>query len=298
MADEFMAGRASPGVGWSLSSANIGAQPVAGADSTATLSNPGAATLRRKGGSANSSCEAPAVVHEVLNSPGRPMDKDTRAPFEKQFGRDFSKVRIHDDRPSAESARAVNAAAYTVGNEIVLGEGRFNLRTTEGKRLLAHELSHVSQNSAPGPASSVLRRKDEDTKDDKGAPPRTGQGPMGQALTKAELKKLVKDATPLANKGTWPDKKKGEGIVPDWSDGPQYEALYSLVFQESRLYPQAQNRHSSAFGLFQFLNQTWAGTGITRTSDPLLQTVAGLRYIAHRYKTPVKAWAAHAKGFY
>jgi len=91
---------------------------------------------------------APGIVSEVLESPGRPLDSATRAFMEPRFGRDFSDVRVHTDSRAAESARAVNALAYTVGRDMVFGEGKYAPGTREGKGLLAHELTHVAQNSA------------------------------------------------------------------------------------------------------------------------------------------------------
>jgi len=67
---------------------------------------------------------APPIVHEVLRSPGRPLDAATRAFMEPRFGHDFSKVRVHADAEAAASARAVNALAYTVGNHVVFAAGR------------------------------------------------------------------------------------------------------------------------------------------------------------------------------
>src|SRR5829696_5161389 len=68
---------------------------------------------------------APPVVHEVLASPGRPLAGPTRSFMEARFGADFSGVRMHDDARAAESARAVDAHAYTVGNHLVFGAGRY-----------------------------------------------------------------------------------------------------------------------------------------------------------------------------
>jgi len=76
-----------------------------------------------------------------------------------------------------------------------------------------------------------------------------------------------------------------------WGSGGQWNALAQLISHESGWRPTAQNPTSTAYGLFQFLNSTWAGTGIRKTSDPGLQTVAGLRYIASRYGTPAGAWS-------
>jgi len=102
---------------------------------------------RRVGGDVGTQAEVPPVVHEVLRSPGQPLDPATRAFFEPRFGHDFSAVRIHTDASAAESARAVNALAYTVGRDVVFGAGQYAPGTGEGRRLLAHELTHVVQQS-------------------------------------------------------------------------------------------------------------------------------------------------------
>jgi len=87
----------------------------------------------------------PPIVNEVLRSPGQPLDPETRAFFGSRFGHDFSQVRVHDDAKAAESARAVNAVAYTVGKDIVIETGRYTPVSIEGKRLLGHELVHTIQ---------------------------------------------------------------------------------------------------------------------------------------------------------
>jgi outer membrane protein OmpA-like peptidoglycan-associated protein len=84
-------------------------------------------------------------VREVLRSPGRPLDADTQGFMESRFGRDFSQVRVHTGVKAAESARAVNARAYTVGEDVVFGERQFRPTARAGQRLLAHELTHVIQ---------------------------------------------------------------------------------------------------------------------------------------------------------
>ena len=87
----------------------------------------------------------PRIVDEVLRSPGQPLDSATRAFMEPRFGHDFSKVRVHADARAVESARAVNALAYTVGQDVVFGESEHAPGTRRGQRLLAHELTHVVQ---------------------------------------------------------------------------------------------------------------------------------------------------------
>jgi hypothetical protein len=92
--------------------------------------------------------EAPASVDSVLASSGSSLDPALREDMEKRFGHDFSRVRVHTGSAAERSARDVNANAYTVGNNVVFGAGQFSPKTHSGKRLLAHELTHVVQQGA------------------------------------------------------------------------------------------------------------------------------------------------------
>lgn len=86
---------------------------------------------------------APPIVHEVLRSQGQPLDGGTRSFMESRFGHDFSRVRVHTSAHAAQSARAVNALAYTVGSSIVFDSRQYAPETKRGRELLAHELTHV-----------------------------------------------------------------------------------------------------------------------------------------------------------
>jgi hypothetical protein len=88
---------------------------------------------------------APPVVHQVLSSPGQPLDSATRDFMEARFGQHFGGVRVHTNARAAESARSVNALAYTLGNNVVFGQNSYSPRSETGQRLLAHELTHVLQ---------------------------------------------------------------------------------------------------------------------------------------------------------
>jgi hypothetical protein len=77
---------------------------------------------------------APAVVDEALSTPGQSLDPATRGLMEPRFGRDFSQVRVHTDAKGADSARAVNASAYTVGRHIVFGEGYYSPSSIAGQQ--------------------------------------------------------------------------------------------------------------------------------------------------------------------
>jgi len=114
--------------------------------------------LKAAGPSGPGVAEAPPIVHEVLRSPGQPLDKSTRTFMEPRFGQDFSAVRVHTDAKAAQSARAVQAKAYTVGRDVVFGSGEFAPGTHEGQRLLGHELTHVVQQGDASPLPLVQRQ--------------------------------------------------------------------------------------------------------------------------------------------
>ncbi|HEU4561273.1 MAG TPA: DUF4157 domain-containing protein, partial [Longimicrobium sp.] len=88
---------------------------------------------------------APPVVHDVLRSPGTPLDGSVRAQMEPRFRHSFADVRVHADSRAAESARSVGAHAYAVGPHVVFGAGRYAPGSVDGSRLIAHELAHVVQ---------------------------------------------------------------------------------------------------------------------------------------------------------
>lgn len=98
----------------------------------------------------------PQIVHDVLHSPGHTLHAATRAFFEPRFGHDLSRVRVHTGGQAGESARAVHARAYTVGQDMVFAPGAYSPHTTEGKQLLAHELTHTVQQRQVQSSSAAL----------------------------------------------------------------------------------------------------------------------------------------------
>lgn len=112
--------------------------------------------LRRSGEKQAGPSTAPPIVHEVLGSPGQSLDSATRGFMESRFGHDFSRVRIHTDSQADKSAQSVNALAYTVGSDVVFRSGEYAPQTRTGRHLLAHELTHVIQQSSDAPLPEVL----------------------------------------------------------------------------------------------------------------------------------------------
>jgi hypothetical protein len=111
--------------------------------------------LQRKAAAPSAHSDAPEIVHDVLRSPGRPLDRATRAYMEPRFGRDLGAVRLHTDGLAAASARAVDALAYTVGHDVVMGANQYEPGTPAGRRLLAHELAHTLQQPAAAPTGRL-----------------------------------------------------------------------------------------------------------------------------------------------
>jgi hypothetical protein len=102
-----------------------------------------------------SSTKSPPALVDVdgaLSAPGRPLEASARRKMEARFGYDFSGVRIHDDARAAATASAIDAAAFTVGDDIAFAPGRYSPKGPGGKQLLAHELAHVVQQSPRGRA--------------------------------------------------------------------------------------------------------------------------------------------------
>lgn len=87
----------------------------------------------------------PSVVHDVVRSPGQPLDPTIRTDMESRFDADFSQVRVHTDTQAAESAQTVGALAYTTGSDITFGAGAYHPGTPQGRHRIAHELAHTLQ---------------------------------------------------------------------------------------------------------------------------------------------------------
>lgn len=132
---------------------------------------------------------APPSVLRILADSGRPLDAPLRRDMEERFGHDFSQVRVHQSRAAAQSAIDVGALAYTIGRNIVFGANQFAPETRAGRRLLAHELTHVVQQSSSanvdpqGGSSRVLQRTP--------APPTNASGNAPRDLDRIRIDALA-----------------------------------------------------------------------------------------------------------
>ena len=131
------------------------ADQVLAAPAHSTVSSATPSIQRFSGRSTADAITAPPSVDRVLSGSGQPLDKALQQDMGQRFGHDFSKVRVHTGAAAEQSARDVNAHAYTVGNNVVFGAGRYTFGTNESRRLIAHELTHVVQQSA---APRIIQR--------------------------------------------------------------------------------------------------------------------------------------------
>lgn len=164
---------------------------IRGGKQAPLLSNCSLGALQRdQPNTSPASAGAPPIVDEVLGGSGQPLDSSTRAFMEPRFGHDFGNVRVHFDARAAASARSVNALAYTVGHDIVFSDGAFAPDDPSGRSLLAHELTHVVQQSGAHTAQGQLQRQPDETSTKESPPAKTP--PAKTAPAKAPPRKTLK----------------------------------------------------------------------------------------------------------
>lgn len=104
-------------------------------------------TMQAKSATTGGGLTAPPIVSDALLSGGQSLDNGTKEYMEARFGHDFGKVKIHNNALAHRAASEINALAYTYGHHIVFGQGQYHPESASGTRLLAHELTHVTQQS-------------------------------------------------------------------------------------------------------------------------------------------------------
>jgi hypothetical protein len=93
---------------------------------------------------------------------GSPLPDQARETMEGHLGADLSPVRVHSDGEAASLNRELNAQAFTVGSDIFFAEGKYNPTSSEGQGLLAHELTHVGQQTGFGARGAQRQAKPEE----------------------------------------------------------------------------------------------------------------------------------------
>jgi hypothetical protein len=248
---------------------------------------------------------APSQVHETLSSDGRPLDIETRSWAENTFGQDFSQVRIHTGEKAAESARAVQALAYTVGRDVVFGEGQYLPSTAGGRRLLVHELTHVIQQravSTPYPSMLEMGHANDafEAQAEQHARQFSTDCSLGATVTPtlqrapadSPLKRSVCETT-----SNPPDAKPGDCIYKFPESCPTYEnwisTFVSLKTFEARATPTPETQGGHVVGphVFPVIGGEAAPRDAKKDSEkatppPTTQTAPGEKFIDH----PTDVW--------
>jgi hypothetical protein len=176
---------------------------------------------------------APPSVSRVLNMPGRALGPGVRADMERGFGHDFSRVRVHADASAHQSAQEVGANAYTVGANVVFGAGRFAPGTNEGRRLLAHELTHVVQqgNTPSQPGSPVPIQREQPADSNAEEPAKAEQSDAPSSALRKELFKLFSEF-----EKTVVGDEKFDGIITQkaWDDTKADEAAATVKYEAKK----------------------------------------------------------------
>lgn len=211
-------------------------------------------------GGSHSLGEAPAVVQRVIQAPGRALEPSTRSFFESRFGHDFSRVRVHDDTEASRSAAAVAARAYTVGHNLVFAKGQYGPGSAAGRRLIAHELTHVLQQTGAlqrAALSAAMPYGDKEEEAASGgygsAAPASGTGVLQRAPG------LGMQDDELA--GPWPEKEEAQRIRAEHqaeldcrartpTDPAECEPARALTWADFTAAPPASSRFSAL---------TWSG---------------------------------------
>ena len=140
---------------------------------------------RYSGAAQEPSISTPKSVESVLSAKGVPLNPNVREDMEQRFGYDFSSVRLHLGSTAKASATELNAQAYTVGHDIVFGPGQYAPETFQGRRLIAHELTHVIQQTGPtSEGFGSVQRKVVD--DDEHLPCRGSEGKSASVVASRE----------------------------------------------------------------------------------------------------------------
>jgi hypothetical protein len=249
-------------------------------------------------------------VSELIRSGGKPLDGTARADLEPRFGVDFGAVQVHTDARAATSAAEYNARAYTFGRNIVFGENQYQPSSSSGRHLLAHELSHVVQQTAPAvpstrgdtePTTSEIQTRTQATVGETPLvlapmiqgdfaiePPRPAA--VGRVLTPAQMQAALTFDRLIVGSGAdrIHELRDVLGVSPDpavidedfVNAVVQWQAMQRLT-QDGKLGP------TSAAPLFREIGAELAGEGRVKTgptyrpSGTIAPTVAGANESAH-----------------
>lgn len=172
---------------------------------------------------------APAEVHDALATPARALDRETREYMESRFGHNFGHVRIHADARADAAARAVDARAFTVGRDIVFAAGEYAPDREDGRRLLAHELTHVLQQGGGANGGRIQRQQRRGAAGGCGICMNDPGGRRAGAIAHQEIQAAFKEEF---------DNTAGELPVPvvPGDETPPFEPRLDLAYEEDGVF--------------------------------------------------------------
>jgi len=248
--------------------------------------------LMRKAANAPAPVSTPArsgnvspMVDKVLHSPGHALEAGARSYFEPRFGSDLSRVRVHTDAEAAESARAVDAHAYTVGSHIVFGKGLYQPGTSSGRHLLAHELAHTMQSPETGGILRPLSIAPVDDPSERAADHAASAVMSGESTSLAPQSGSVLRRQFAARRctATAPTANKPNESDVNCSDGAKYHV--TLTLSPNPPSPDTQTTVNAGFGdnrLFVEIDICRGGTEVILKpntgdlSDPVAKAVGNI----------------------
>lgn len=168
--------------------------------------------IQRLASGAGETSAVPASVERTLSGSGRPLDPQARATLEPRFGVSFADVKVHDDGPAADSAREIGAHAYTRGSDIVFGAGKYRPQASDGLHLLAHELTHVVQQTGTVQRDLAVEPQGTDKKE--------------RPMSEQEIKEAVRfNKARIKSKKTLSEIRDVVGIAPEPAESDRDLAL-------------------------------------------------------------------------
>ncbi len=179
-------------------------------------------------------------MDSALNESGSPLPEAQRKPLERSLGHDLSGVRIHTGHAAEQAADAIHAKAFTVGNDIVFGEGKYRPGTKEGDHLLAHEMAHVAQG-----ASETIQREPKDR--------------AVELLVKANpVSAFLKLASPM--------QAVIAGAMAGYVDAESMGALHKILYDDAMKRTSSPRLYSAAF----------AAGALATAGTSLLEVIGGI----------------------
>lgn len=168
--------------------------------------------IQRLSSGSSEASAVPTSVEQTLSGSGRPLDPQARAKLEPRFGASFADVRIHDDGQAADSARDIGAHAYTRGHDIVFGTGQYRPQAPDGLHLLAHELTHVVQQTGTVQRDLAIEPQGTDKKE--------------RPMSEQEIKDAIRfNKNRIKSKKTLSEIRDVVGIAPEPAESDRELAL-------------------------------------------------------------------------